>query len=205
MRRLGLKAVLWLLVPSAPLWADAMISVDPPAPVVSPGQTFSLTVDVAGVSDLYGYQLDLYFNPAILSALSVSEGSFLTAGGSTIFLPGTIDNVGGTFTGNGDILETAVSGVNGSGTLLDFSFQALSPGDSSVQIENLTALNSFGEGLVLSPTDSVVSVVGAATPEPANGFLFGTGVFTLTAFLFMTNRRSRVQPRGALGGCIASR
>ncbi len=179
MRRLGLNAVLWLLVPSAPLWADAVISLDPAAPVVSPGQTFSLTVDVTGVSDLYGYQLDLYFNPAIVSALSVTEGSFLTAGGSTIFLPGTINNVAGTFSSNADILETAVSGVTGSGTLLDFSFQALNPGDSSVQIENLTALNSFGEGLVLSTADSVVTVVGTAAPEPANGLLLAAGALSL--------------------------
>jgi general secretion pathway protein D len=187
MRRLGLNAVLWLLVPSAPLWADAVISVDPPAPVVAPGQTFSLAVDVAGVSDLYGYQFDLYFNPAILSALSVSEGPFLSSGGSTFFLPGTIDNTGGTITDNGDILETAISGVSGSGTLLNFSFQALSVGDSSVQIENLTALNSFGEGLVFDQADSVVTVAGAAAPEPAMGLLFAAG-FVAMAIAFCLRR-----------------
>jgi hypothetical protein len=189
--RLGLNAILWLLLPSVPLWADAIISVDPPAPSVSTGHTFSLTVDVAGVSDLYGYQLDLYFNPAILAALSVTEGSFLTAGGATIFLPGSIDNMGGTITSNADILQTAVAGVTGSGTLLIFSFQALSPGDSSVQIENLLALNSFGEGLVLDPVASVVTVTGAAVPEPATLFLGTASLFSVFT-VFVNSRRKRL-------------
>jgi hypothetical protein len=193
MRIPGLTAILWLLLPAASLWADAIISVDPPAPSVSTGQTFSLTVDVAGVSDLYGYQFDLYFNPTVLSALSVAEGSFLAEGGPTIFLPGNIDDVGGTITGNADILQTAVSGVTGSGTLLIFSFQALSPGDSSVQIANLLALNSFGEGLVLDSAGSVVTVAGAAVPEPATVLLLLMGTARLfPVFTALLTRRSHL-------------
>jgi general secretion pathway protein D len=164
-----------LSVSSAPLWAAAVVSVQPSTLTVTTGQTFSLAVDVTGITDLYGYQFDLYFNPAILSAVSVSEGTFLASGGPTIFVPGTIDDVGGTITYNADILESATSGVNGSGTLVNVAFQALTTGSSSVQIENLLALNSFGEGIVASETDSAVLVVSSAAPEPENSLLGAIG------------------------------
>ena len=75
-------------------------TVDVVAPATSPsvGQTFDVDVNVTGASDLYAYQMDLTFDPTVLSALSVTEGPFLPGGGTTFFIPGTIDNVGGSVT-----------------------------------------------------------------------------------------------------------
>ena len=137
-------------------------------------------MQISGATDLYGYQFDLGFNSAVLSATSVTEGAFLATGGPTIFLPGTIDNVGGAITANADILNGAVSEVNGSGDLLDVTFQALTPGLSSVQIFNVLALNSFGEGPTVTTTGSTVTV---ATPEPRTGPLLAAGAIVLFAFL----------------------
>ncbi len=161
---------------TAPLLAGT-ISVNPSTPSVAVGQAVNLTVDVSGVTDLYGYQFDIGFDPSVLAATSVTEGPFLATAGPTIFIPGTIDNVGGSISANGDILQSAVSGVNGGGTLLDISFMALATGISNVQIFNLLALDSFGEGLTLSTTGALVTVAGtSATPEPGTGALFGIGV-----------------------------
>jgi hypothetical protein len=182
-----LTLFLWLIGASTSLLADT-ISVDPATLTVSPGQTFTLNVEISGATDLYGYQFDLGFNPAALQAISVTEGAFLATGGPTIFLPGTIDNVGGTITANADILNGAVSGTNGSGDLLDVTFQALAPGSSNVQIFNLIALDSFGLGLTFDTAGSTVNI--SATPEPGTGVLLAAGMIGLFAFLRLRPCRS---------------
>jgi hypothetical protein len=186
MRTRQFTAIFWLFAASTALLADT-ISIQPATPAVTAGQSFTLSVQISGATDLYGYQFDLGFDSAVLAATSVTEGPFLATGGPTIFLPGTIDNVGGAITANADILNGAVSGVNGSGDLLDVTFHALTPGASSVQIFNLFALNSFGEGLTVTTAGSAVTV---ATPEPGTGPFLAAGVIGLFAFLRLRPSRS---------------
>ena len=178
MRRRYFTAILWLSGASTSLLAGT-IYIQPATTTVTVGQIFTLSVEISGAADLYGYQFDLGFNPTELKALSVTEGAFLPTGGPTIFLPGTIDNVGGSIASNADILNGAVSGVNGSGDLLDVSFQALATGSSGVQIFNLIALDSYGLGLTETTAGATVNV---STPEPATSLLLAAGVLGLFAF-----------------------
>ncbi|MGA2119956.1 MAG: cohesin domain-containing protein [Bryobacteraceae bacterium] len=182
MRTRQVTSVFWLVAASTSLLAGT-ISVQPAAPTVTVGQSFTLSVDISGASDLYGYQFDLGFDPSVLEATSVTEGAFLGTGGPTIFVPGTIDNVGGSITANADILNGAVSGVNGSGDLLDVTFQALTARASGVQVFNLIALNSFGQGLTEATAGSTVTVSAGSVPEPGAGLLLAAGVVGLFAFL----------------------
>ncbi len=178
MRKIQLVSIFWLFVASTPLLA-ATISVEPATLGVTAGQSFVLTVQVSGAADLYGYQFDVGFNSAVVAATSVTEGPFLAGGGPTVFVPGTIDNVGGSISANADILEGVVSGVNGSGTLLDVSFKALAAGSSTVQLFNVIALNSFGQGLTLTTSSSTVTVTASGTPEPGTSLLLGCGILGL--------------------------
>jgi hypothetical protein len=173
--------IVFLFGASASLMAGT-ISILPASPTETAGQNFMLSVQISGATDLYGYQFDIGFNPAILQAVSATEGPFLPTGGPTIFLPGTIDNVGGSITANADILNGAVSGVNGSGDLLDVTFKALTGGSTSVQIFNLFALNSFGQGMTETTIGSTVTVLSASVPEPRTGLLLMAGVAGLIAF-----------------------
>ncbi len=188
MRMKQFSPILWLFAVSTPLIATT-ISVQPSSIPVTVGQTFAMTVQISGASDLYGYQFDLGFNPAVLAATSVTEGPFLSSGGPTIFLPGTIDNVSGSIPGNADILAGPVSGVNGSGTLLNASFQALAPGTSMVSLFNVIALNSSGQELALTTSGSTVDVV----PEPGSGLLAGVSI--VGAFVLLRRRSSRPRLR----------
>src|ERR1700732_272328 len=88
-------AILIVLTPGLAL-ADAVISIQPSATNESVGNNFTLNVDISGVTDLAAFQFDIGFNPAVLSANGITEGSLLPSGRSTFFIPGTIDNGAGT-------------------------------------------------------------------------------------------------------------
>jgi adhesin HecA-like repeat protein len=122
--------------------AQAVLSIDPTTQTTSSGTVVTVDVDISNVTDLYGYQFDLTFNPSVLQAVSSSEGPFLASGGSTFFIPGTNDNVGGTVAATADTLLTAVGGVSGSGVLAVFTFDAIGNGTSTLGIQNELLLDS---------------------------------------------------------------
>jgi hypothetical protein len=122
--------------------AQAVISIDPTVQTTSTGSVVTVDVDISNVSDLYGYQFDLGFNPSVLQAVSSSEAPFLAGRGSTFFIAGTNDNLGGTVLATADTLLTATNGVNGSGELAVFAFDAVGAGTSTLSIQNETLLNS---------------------------------------------------------------
>ena len=101
----------------SPAFADTVLSVSPASSTVTNGSTFAVDVNISGVTDLYNFQFDLGFNPAVIQATNVLEGAFLSGGGSTFFLPGTIDNTAGSITFNADTLEGMIPGVSGGGIL----------------------------------------------------------------------------------------
>ena len=106
-------------------------------PAIAPlvvGQTFTLNLTVKYVSNLAGWQLDLAFNPAVLKAISVTEGDFLsTDGGSSFFQSGNIDNAAGSITGvSGAFIGTG--GRSGTGTLLSINFEAKAAGQGLLRL-----------------------------------------------------------------------
>ena len=170
---LNIVSALFILSPSA--LADSNLSVSSPA-TVSLGNAFVVDVNISSVTNLFDYQLDLAFNRGVLSATGVTEGPFLSTGGSTFFIPGTIDNVGGTITFNADTLLGAVPGVSGNGTLIVFDFTAIASGKSPLTIENAILQDSTGVILSDTVTNDSVTVQGTTpVPEPSGLMLLLTG------------------------------
>jgi general secretion pathway protein D len=143
---------------------------------VSVDQIFTVPVNIADVSDLYAFQFDLAFDPTILQLLSISEGSFLPSAGSTIFIPGTIDNIGGNATSNADTLVGDIPGASGDGDLVDFTFQAINPGASPLALSNGILLDSGFNFIPFTTMDGSVTV-----PEPAG--LSWIGCLAVTGML----------------------
>ena len=213
-------------------FADAVLSVVPPSGTFDVGQTFTVGIYVTGptvihsghtytsdVTDLDAFQFDLAFNcsvltsnpigcqpgASVLNALSVTEGSFLPQGGAnpTFFEPGTIDNANGEISMIGDV---GASGVTGSGTLVNITFQALSPGMTSIAIlanDDLQFYDSNFNPIVIDdsvttspnketfPTNQFLSTPITVTPEPPSVQLMLLGGVAALLGLAFSHRRFR--------------
>ena len=120
--------VLWLSYGIASAGTIALAPVDQ---TVSLGQSVSIDVNVADIADLFAFQFDVFFDPAILSAASVVEGALFSGG--TFFNPGFIDNTAGSITFIADSLSGFGPGISGNGTLTTISFHSIGTGSSLFQ------------------------------------------------------------------------
>ena len=117
---------------SSPTFAyQTALTIDPTSSTVNVGNSVTLDVNISNVTNLYAFQFDLSFAPGTLSSVSIVEGSFLPTVGATFFIPGTIDNIGGTVASTADTLLGSGPGVNGSGTLAILTLTGLAPGSAA--------------------------------------------------------------------------
>ena len=104
---------------------------------VSIGEIFTLDLIIEDVVDLAGWQLDIEFNTAVLSAVSVSEGDFLLKeGGQTLFLAGNIDNADGKITAVSAAF-LGIGDISGTGVLFSVTFEAKAAGEGRIKLHNV--------------------------------------------------------------------
>jgi trimeric autotransporter adhesin len=101
---------------------------------------------VNDVSNLAGAQVDLKYNPAVLSFTRVTEGTFLDNGKDEATLlettkntPGGVDNI--------VVLRLTPGGVQGSGVLATVEFTTLTDGDAQVQLADVLLSDSNGNAV----------------------------------------------------------
>lgn len=156
------------------------------------GDIIQVGVSADSYADLYAWQFDLNWNPTILSLNGVTEGSALASAGTTFFIPGTIDNVGGSATVNADTLIGPGPGANGTNQVLAyFDFSAIGVGQTVITIQNVTLLDSNLNNITETSVSGTATVNGTGattTPEPASLAFVGSGVLALYAMRFLRTR-----------------
>jgi len=159
--------------------ASPIVSIVPDSSTINQGDTFFLDVNITGVTDLYGFQFDLSYDPSILLANDISEGAFLASSGNpTLFLPGDMSTPGNIAFNIGLILG-GVPGATGDGTLARVSFTAASGGSSSISLSNLLFQDSIGDFIEPDTLNASVDVNASSTapvPEPGTLMLVGSGI-----------------------------
>lgn len=171
--RIGAALVTGLLAAQV-LAAEPVLSVSiTPAPVLV-GSPVALDVLIGDISDLFAFQFTLSFDPTVLQAAAVTQGSFLSAGGTTYFGAGTVDNSAGTISFTFETLIGAVPGVSGSGTLAHVAFDTLGAGTSALTFSDTLFLDSALSDVAVQVQDGTLTV--QAVPEPSTWLLFGLGL-----------------------------
>ena len=157
------------LVLAASLHATpAFLTVLPAPQTANVGQTVEVSILINNVVDLSAWQIDVGFDPTILTATAVNYDFFLGAN-QGVLIP-TIDNAVGLISSLG-AYQSAGTGIAGTGRLVSIQFTAIAPGVSSVSPFNVILLDStFGDipATELGPPPSVtVQATTNAVPEPA--------------------------------------
>ena len=171
-----------------------MVSVHTATPTAAIGDPVIVDVDISGVTDLYGFQLDLQFDPSLLSFTggTSTEGAFLPGGGTTFFIGGT-DNGSGAVTGTADTLIGAITGVSGGGILATFSFTAIAPGVSALTLANVFLLDSSLNAIEFTTQGASVTVQATRSlPEPSSLLLL---IIALATVALVRRRQAALATR----------
>lgn len=146
---------------------------------VAPGSGFALAINASGFDDLYAYQFDIVFDPALFSVSAVTQAAFLGGAGATFFDGGAIDAAAGTISFVFESLIGPGAGAAGAGTLATVQLVAASvaPGSSgSFSLQNFTAYDA-----ALNPIAVALQGHVTAVPEPTTWALALGGLAGLAA------------------------
>ena len=159
----------------------AAVTVAAPAQAVSPGQQFSVNINVDPNNAIAGAQFTLSFNPSLASATSVSQGNLLNQGGAnTYFMAGQINNAAGTISAVAGAIVTPGQTVSTPGTFATINFTAsATQGTCPLNLSNvivgdingLAVTVSTANGQVVNgqPSSNQAPVLGPVGNKSVNG------------------------------------
>lgn len=138
---------------------------------VGVGNTLTVNINISNAYKLWSWQAGLKFDPAVLQCNSVTEGEFMKRQGTTIWLAGTISNVGGNVTYSGASATTA--NVSGNGQLMNVTFQVKAVGISDIHLMNVKTNTDYGTGNITATTTRVLDKY---------TILYGTNPYVVTIY-----------------------
>jgi hypothetical protein len=128
----------------------------PPAALQMGGQPYTVPLTVANATNLSSLTMSVTYNPAVLRATVVNEGSLMRGDGATTSFVPKIDAT----TGRIDLVVTrpgAKAGITGSGLVASIVFEAIGAGNSQVALSGL-AMNAAGESVLVQFVPAAVTV-----------------------------------------------
>lgn len=121
-----------------------LLSVDPEENIANPGESFTITINIQDVVDLFSYEAKLGFDSNLLTPVSVDEGPFIkdqtTSPMGTYF----------TYIVSSDYIYVACvtlgkyPGISGSGILFSITFNVIDAGSCDLLLYDTILLDSTG-------------------------------------------------------------
>jgi len=121
------------------------------------GGTFTASLLIDNAADLAAAPIQIVFDPKILKLNDITAGDLMSHGGVKATLTKNIQNDSGAAAV--ELKRPKGSpGVDGSGTLLTFSFSAVAAGSTEITAPNLTLTNSQGAAAATGSPQLTVDV-----------------------------------------------
>ncbi len=148
--------------------------IDTQLPASKIGTTITVNFDVSNVKNLFAWDLNLSWNPAVLNLTQIQEGPFLRNIGTTFFTwtpTFAMDNRSQGFVRGVDDVLLESGSASGSGVLATLSFKVLNTGTSQISITGSSMTNPTANAvhyITSTITNGVVTVGGSniVTPTP---------------------------------------
>jgi hypothetical protein len=150
----------------------AELALEPGSPAIMVGETIAVSVVVTAVTDLYGVELALTFDPAVVAVVDANSGASgiqITPGSCpppNFVAINSADNSAGTVNYATTALAPAVPCV-GSGVIAVITFQALAEGTTPISFTNWLLSDSNVQTIAATITS------GTLTVQPRPGALAG--------------------------------
>lgn len=137
--------------------ATGQLQFDPANVTIKPGDTATIGLKIANVSDLFSIPLLIHYNPAVIQISEIRDGGFLSGGNQAIPIVQHIDPQ------RGEAVVSATRqpntpGVSGTGTLLGVVVKAVGPGTSNIQILEVNARNAQQKTIPLVSGEATIQV-----------------------------------------------
>jgi len=105
---------------------------------IASGETFTVNVTISDVTNLYGWQFNITFDPNVLRCEKAAEGPFLSSVNTTMYPAPKIDN------DKGYVMSSSLfwipwyppQGASGSGLLANVTFTVKSGGSTSLHFDS---------------------------------------------------------------------
>ena len=177
---LGLSTVCFLQVASSQVSGNTIVKVQPSETEIRVGETFSISVVIESVENLYGLDLTLRWNSSVLEFQSVDlrlgveshpSGVLHEDLGSEIYV--AENNAAEAEYSLAATSVSPASSFNGSGTVFSISFKAVGIGNSSLELETELADRPLAGGTA-NLIDHAVAGGSAESGENGTGEPIGT-------------------------------
>jgi hypothetical protein len=137
------------------------VLVDPSQTTAFTGEAFTVNVDVTNVTDLQGWEFQLYWNSTVLNCTNVAIQTPSEWQNNTLnFGPGLQENYNATTAmyWQAQAATYPASSFNGSMTIVTLTFQALQPGTTALTLADVKLGDSTAEPIACTVSSGSVSV-----------------------------------------------
>lgn len=126
------------------------------------GASFSVDLYITGAIGIWGWSLDVTWDPNVLKCTSISQGSYLSPIDQTFFGPGYIDNyLGKVDAGISCAYSSLITENNVSGVLATLTFQILTYSDSALSLTQGSPATLFTNTFPTKPITPAPILTGA--------------------------------------------
>jgi hypothetical protein len=133
---------------------NGVLYLEPANLAITPSKGFTVELKAAFITDLKGYSVTLFYDPALLSLQEAEEGTFLSVEGKTFFYK-KVDDAKGTI-----LIDCAIlgcdAGVSGEGTLAVFSFTSLKAGSTGIEFSLARIRNTCNKEINTTIRNSLI-------------------------------------------------